>query len=110
MPAPHTAMDLFDYPASPGFKEATTSRDAAVSMKAQAPRLQDKCCQALRSGPATADEIAERIGCSILAVRPRITELHRLGKIAETGERRSNYSGRQAKVWGIVRNDHETSN
>ena len=92
-------MDLFTYPASPGFKEATTSREAAASMARQAPRLRDRCRQALRAGPATADEIAERLNLSILAVRPRITELHRLGLVRETGERRANESGRFAKVW-----------
>ena len=93
-------MDL--YPQFPGFKEATTSREAAASMARQAPRLRDQCRQALRAGPATADEIAERLNLSILAVRPRITELHLLGAITETGERRFNSSGRRAKVYRLA--------
>ena len=95
-------MDLFDYPASPGFKEDTTSREAAASMADAAPKLRDKCKRALSLGPATADEVAGRLGLSILAVRPRITELHRLGAIQPTGERRANDSGRQAKVWQVA--------
>ena len=96
-------MDLFDhYPASPGFKEPTTSRDAAASMADAAPKLRDKCKRALSLAPGTADEVAERIGASPFAVRPRITELHRLGAICPTGERRANESGRAAKVYRVA--------
>lgn len=95
-------MDLFDYPTAPGFKEPTTSLEAAASMVRHAPRLRDQCRQALGVEPATADEVAERLGLSILAVRPRITELFRQGVITETGERRENHSGRRAKVWKVA--------
>lgn len=96
-------MDLFTYyPDRPGYKEPTTSREAAESMVKTAPRLRDLCRQALRQGPATADEIAGRLDMSILAVRPRITELYHAGLIAETGERRPNGSGRNAKVWRLA--------
>lgn len=94
--------DLFSYPDSPGFKEATTSAEAAASMEKAAPVLRDKCRRALLFGPATADEVATRLGLSVLAVRPRFTELQRFGVIAETGERRPNESGRSAKVWKLA--------
>lgn len=95
-------MDLFDYPDSPGFKEATTSRDAAASMATTAPRLRSKVKRAFGDGPATADEIAGRLACSILSIRPRVTELARQGVIVDTGERRPNDSGRKAKVWRLA--------
>lgn len=95
-------MDLFTYPDKLGFKEATTSAEAAASMEKSAPLLRDKCRRALLFGPATADEIAERLGVSVLAVRPRFTELLRNGQIDETGERRKNASGRSAKVWKLA--------
>lgn len=94
--------DLFTYPDRPGFKEPTTSADAAASMEKSAPRLRDKCKRALLFGPATADEVAKRLDMSVLAIRPRFTELQRQGVIAETGERRPNESGRNAKVWRLA--------
>jgi len=93
-------MDLFTYPQTAGYKEATTSRDAAASVDAR--HLRGMVKRAFRSGPATADEVAERLGLSILSCRPRVTELARLGMIEETGERRDNASGRKAKVWRLA--------
>jgi hypothetical protein len=53
----------------------------------------------LDHGGFTADEIAARLGESILTIRPRITELNKLCKIKDTGVRRPNSSGRNAIVW-----------
>lgn len=90
--------DLFDYPHAPGFKDRDTAKAAAESMAGTAPLLRQRCLEALHT-PATADEVAARLGISILSVRPRMTELLRMEKIEETGERRANASGRSAKVW-----------
>lgn len=50
-------------------------------------------------GEATPDEIAGRLGLSVLSVRPRCTELLRNYKSVErTGERRANASGLRAHV------------
>lgn len=48
------------------------------------------CINVLRRNPAglTPDEIAERIGKSVLSVRPRISELKRAGLIKDSGARR----------------------
>ena len=94
--------DLFTYPASPGYKDQDTSKDAAESMAGRAPTLRQKCFAELLQGQGTADEVADALGVSILAVRPRFTELLALGKIADTGRRRTNKSGRMAKVWYAV--------
>jgi hypothetical protein len=50
---------------------------------------------------ATADEVAYALKESILAVRPRVCELHKMGKIADSGVRRENASGRSAIVWRL---------
>lgn len=93
------ALPLFDfYPAAPGFKRDGTSRDAARSMADAAPCLKSQCWSALRDRPMTADECAAAIGVSILAIRPRFSELLREGLIEDTGERRANASGRKAQV------------
>jgi DNA-binding Lrp family transcriptional regulator len=51
---------------------------------------------------ATADEIAKDLNLSVLSVRPRVSELKRLGKIKQTGARRKNESGMTATVWQIA--------
>ena len=47
----------------------------------------------------TADEVAAALDESVLAVRPRVSELFHAGLIAKTGERRLNRSGLRAHVW-----------
>lgn len=63
--------------------------------------LQHLCLSVLMTGAFTADEIAYRIGKSVLAVRPRISVLHKAGVVADTGERHLNVSGKPAAVWGL---------
>lgn len=77
-----------------------TRRAARESIADRAPRLRAAVLQALAAGPLTADEIAARIGETVLATRPRVTELHQDGLLYDTGRRRANDSGRNAIVWG----------
>src|SRR4051812_42095146 len=102
-------MYLFDwrpparYPDRAGFKERTTSKDAAESMEPARAKLHADVLTELARGPATADEVALALGdLSVLAVRPRLSELRKLGKIAPTKDRRANVSGRMARVWRLV--------
>lgn len=44
---------------------------------------------ALKSGPATAKELASRIGWDVTSVRPRLTELRKIDAAIETGVRRN---------------------
>ena len=86
------------YPATPGFQATDTSREAAPERESAAIiRL-----RVLRfyedHGPMTADACANRLGLSILTVRPRCTELKLTQRLADTGERRSNQSGKPATV------------
>lgn len=97
-----TQLDLLSYPASPGFKAEGTSKAAAESMKPTAATLRATCLGWLHYWPdqgRTADECAEEMGESVLSVRPRFSELHALGLIVDTGQRRPNKSGRNAVVW-----------
>lgn len=90
-----TDLPLFapEAPASP----RRAARDAIAD------REQLLCDQLIaayvRRGPMTADEAAAAIGETVLAVRPRITELKQDGKLYDTGKRRANASGRSATVW-----------
>lgn len=95
--------DLFLYPHQPGAQDRDTSREAAAEAAVAAPQLRAKALAVLeRSRGLTADEVAGRLGLSILSIRPRITELARLGKVRDSGSRRRNASGRNAIVWAPV--------
>ena len=90
------------YPRSPGFREPTTSREAAQAVTLSAPLLRERVYAVVRAAGAkglTPDEAAAAIGETVLAVRPRMTELKLAGRIVETGERRANASGLKAKAW-----------
>lgn len=66
-------------------------------------RLRELVAEALvKYGPKTPDEIAELLGESPLSIRPRFTELKRVGAIVDTGDRRINKSGNTAKVWRVA--------
>lgn len=78
-----------------------TRRAAREAIADRAPRLRAAVLKALQAGPLTADEIAEQIGETVLATRPRVTELHQDGLVFDTGNRRPNASGRNAVVWGL---------
>lgn len=95
--------DLFSwrsrYPAEPGFKEKETSREAAEDIKARAIILRNQCYEFIHLNPGhTADEIAAALEESVLAVRPRISELRTTDRIINFG-RGINKSGMTAHRW-----------
>lgn len=90
------------YPRAPGHRRVPTSVEAAAEIGPRAANLRARVLEVLRRGPATADETAESMGESALAVRPRFSELRVLGLVADSGGRRVNRSGRRAIVWRIV--------
>lgn len=92
------------YPDSPGFKERTTSRDAAEAIKPTAGTLRSMVLMFFEHlGPMTPDELAHWMVRSVLSIRPRVTELYRMGLIERTGERRKNASGMKAHVYRIAK-------
>ena len=102
-------MDLFQYadayPKRAGFKEGTTSREAANAVEAtgRAARLRDDVLNYFKAGrQATADEVAEALSENVLSVRPRVAELKASGLIVETGARRKSSTGRSSHVWMVV--------
>jgi len=93
------------YPHTPGYKNKDKdgpSRLAARSIKAQVPTLREQCFRIISQIPMTADEVAECMEKSILSVRPRIAELRQLGKLVDSGRRRTNESGKLATVWRVM--------
>jgi hypothetical protein len=101
MSAENTPMTAYDsLPLElPGPDDAL--RAAARTNVARTERLRALVVEALASAPCglTADEIAAKLDASVLAVRPRVSELFHAGEIAKTGERRTNESGLRAYVW-----------
>lgn len=95
-----TQGDLFKYPHVPGHRDTDTSREAAEAVQPRSATLRGECLALFRRcNNWTADEMAYWLDESILAIRPRITELNKMGLIKDTGERRPNASGRRAIVW-----------
>jgi hypothetical protein len=60
--------------------------------------------EALEGSPRglTADQCAAMLGESVLSIRPRFSELARMGQIEESGERRHNESGSKANVYRVA--------
>ncbi|TGN75946.1 hypothetical protein EOW77_0032270 [Bradyrhizobium yuanmingense] len=96
-------MQASEYPESPGFKAAGTSQEAAQAIAGHARNLRARVLGAIASEPAglSADAVADRLGASILSVRPRVSELHRSGEIRRSEERVRNSSGMNAAVWVV---------
>ena len=101
--------DLFSYPSHPGFKVHGTSEEAATAMEGRADTLRRRAYNFLLMQDLTADEVANAMEESVLAVRPRITELRRMGRIEPTGTRRKNASGMSAIVWRAKNHNHQTT-
>lgn len=91
------------YPDSPGFTNDTTSLAAAEAIKPTAQSLRNAALAVLSKHARSADEVASDLCQSVLSIRPRITELKRLGLIKETGLRWPNASGRLAHVYVAAR-------
>jgi len=87
-----------NYPTTPGHQATDTSRDAAPDRESAAIIRLRVLRHFADHGPMTADECASRMGLSILTVRPRCTELKLTQRLADTGKRRTNQSGKRAAV------------
>jgi predicted ArsR family transcriptional regulator len=97
-------MSELIYPDAPGFKVAGPSKLAAEKMTSTSTKLRAAVLEQFKQNPAglTADEIARSLNLSVLSVRPRVSELNRLGTIEQTRLRRKNESGMTATVWQIA--------
>jgi hypothetical protein len=93
-----------EYPSTPGYKVAGTSKQAAETVAPTASHLRALVLAQFAGKPdgCTADEIATILNLSVLSVRPRVSELHRMGEIEPTGARRQNASRLSASVWRLA--------
>jgi hypothetical protein len=87
------------YPNKPGSKGGGASKDAAEKITSRAEVLRTNIAVMMQKGyRLTADEIAARMKESVLAIRPRISELVKQNILVKTGDRRTNISGMTAHV------------
>lgn len=89
------------YPHIAGSRREGTSANAAESIDAGTLR-KAVLAELEKDGPMTPDECAGKLRLSVLSIRPRFTELKRLGSVIETGNRRLNRSGRYAEVCAMA--------
>jgi hypothetical protein len=86
-----------------GFKKRDTSYNAAKDMSARgrAGTLRRSVLNLLKfhKKGLTADECAAALNETVLAIRPRVSELVSYGILIDTGGRRPNDSGKKAIVW-----------
>lgn len=94
-----TQQGLFSYPNTPGYKQAGTSKEAAERIAPAAIPIRERVFAVLQQSALTADEVADRLGLSILTIRPRVAELNNAARIYDTTLRRVNASGHKAIVW-----------
>lgn len=90
------------YPDRPGAKARSTSIEAAEGMAPKAPILRDQVLAEIRREAATPEQVALRLGVPLMNVRPRCSELARLGLIEDSRVRRMAMGGRKAIVWMAV--------
>lgn len=91
------------YNGRPGFAAGVdTSEEAADAIASEAERLRATVLELIvRRGEKgrTADEIVSKMGVRHHTGAPRVTELHQMGLIVDSGKRRPTRSGKAAIVW-----------
>ena len=88
-----------------GYRGTETSQDAAAMIAGRAGTLRRLVIDILKKHKKglTADEAAAILEESVLAIRPRFSELRQDGLIRDCGGRRPNLSTRMAIVWVMNR-------
>lgn len=99
----HSASER--YPDHPGTKAGSpeTAFKAADRVAGVAGSHRDLILAELQAEPngLCSDEIGKRVGLTQYAVRPRISELYRDGKVARTEQRTVNAEGNSVMVWRV---------
>lgn len=79
-----------------------TSAAAAASVSGKAPSLRELILVYIKEAPATTDETCNALDLPVQTVTARVWELRKLGKIKDSGKRRTTSRGRAAIVWRAV--------
>ena len=105
------------YPYSPGFKGGhDTGRNAAQVQKARAPTMRERVLAAIEKigAPATPEMILAHMldageRALLTTIRPRCSELFKMGKLMDSGLRAPGEGGQPAIRWQLVRTRRELS-
>lgn len=86
---------------------AETSRLAALTVASRAPTLRQRVLEILTEGPAIPETIfrqmkAEGVRTVLTSIRPRCSELARMGLIIDSGRREKGEGGCSAIVWRVT--------
>ena len=78
-----------------------------LALEFVAPKLSGLRLKALQSLASvhpglTGSQVAEKMDAWLYSVKPRLTELERMGLVRDSGERAKNDRGRQESVWQIT--------
>lgn len=87
------------YAGLPGYKTPGTSKEAAIAIAGDVSDMHRDILRELSFSNLTPDECAGRLRRTVLAIRPRFSELVIMDLIEKTDERRRNESGRAANVY-----------
>ena len=95
------------YPNHPGSRTGSpeTSEEAAIAIAPRARNHREKVLrhlQEIHPLARSSEQIAEAIGLSYWAVRPRVSELYAGERIERTSERDTNENGRSVVLWRAV--------
>lgn len=95
---------LTEYPNHAGSKESGgTSELAASQINHKAGTIRSRVMKLiLARGSMIPEEAAKQLGYSILAVRPRFSELKLKGKIYKTSSTQLNENGKNVRVWAAI--------
>jgi predicted transcriptional regulator len=101
-------QELLDWPGDPGPNVHTNARDteqqAAEFIAPKVTGLRLKALESLASAQSglTGSQVADKMGAWLYSVKPRLTELDRMGLIEDSERREKNDRGRQEIVWQIT--------
>ena len=101
-------QDLLNWPGNPGPNVHKDAKDtelaAAEFIKPKVTGLRLKALQSLASAQPglTGSQVADRMDAWLYSVKPRLTELQRMGLVADSGKRDKNERKRQEVVWKIT--------
>ncbi|HXQ47527.1 MAG TPA: hypothetical protein VN806_12975 [Caulobacteraceae bacterium] len=91
------------YPEAPGYKgDSGVSREAAEHYAPQVVGRRAQVLEGLKAGPATAEQLGERVGLHWYLTRPRLSELKALGLVVETGARGRGALGGSVSTWRLT--------
>lgn len=101
-------QDLLEWPGDPGPNVHKNAKDTEIAAAEQiAPKVTGLRLRALQviqmAGQGlSSEQVVQRVGAYEYSVRPRVTELQRMGLVVDSGERTANSRGRQEVVWKIT--------